>query len=198
MNNIFFGILCTFLGAAIGGLVTISSGQTQKTMTNLLFAATGGVASAWAGYGLGRWQNGQNKKGTLNEFSHGDTKIAQEPIFRITYPHFDVKNKDRVEGSYEQLPEKKESGVWLYVHDGSLFFPYKIREIDRIQKHWKVENIAFGEANEQDDGKFYDIQVLLASQEASNQLLAGKQGLRELPESVQHISEKVTLKRVFF
>jgi hypothetical protein len=198
MNNIFFGILCTFLGAAIGGLVTISSGQTQKKMTNLLFAATGGVISAWVGYGLGRWQNDQNRKRIPNEFSYGDTALAQEPIFTITYPHFDVKNKDRVEGSYEQLPENKESGVWLYVHDGSLFFPYKIRNIDRIQKQWQIEDIDFGEESKQDKGKSYDIQVLLASQGASNELLAGKQGLRKLPQNVQSISEKVTVKRVFF
>ncbi|NET68276.1 MAG: hypothetical protein F6K63_29330 [Moorea sp. SIO1G6] len=69
MNNLFLTLLGTFLGAAIGGLLTISSQKKQKAITIYLFAATGVIIVVWVGYGLGKWDNNsslQTQKAIIN------------------------------------------------------------------------------------------------------------------------------------
>ncbi len=207
MNNLFFGILCTFLGAAIGGAVTISTPQAQKNITNILFATTGGVASAWAGYGLGRWQTkGEQRQGgitssTSSQSTQPSSETSDLPKFKIAYPHQDVKHKETVKGSFENLKSDYEEGVWLYVlDDAPLYKFHRVREIDRVLSQWKIENIPFGQPASQDDGKTYDIQVIWANSNVRSELIASKGiGLRQLPTGIKVISEKITVKRkVFF
>jgi hypothetical protein len=203
MNNLFFGLLCTVIGAAIGGIITISSPQAQRSITNSLIAATCGISAVWAGYGLGRWKTKKElTQETTNTVQNlqSSRETTQIPVFRITYPHTEVASKDNVKGSFEKLTEEDEKGIWLYVYDYSVYRSYKVRNYDRLRKQWQVENITFGQPDTQDDGKTYDIRVIWATEEASNELSSSEeQGLRQLPESIKSISEKVTVKRkVFF
>jgi hypothetical protein len=203
MNNLFFGVLCTFLGAAIGGIITISSPKVQKNITNSLIAVTGGIVAVWAGYGMGKWQTKRElteQSADTSQNVQGSSETSQLPVFRITYPHKEVESKDNIGGSFEKLLEEDEERIWLYIYDESVYLPYKIRSVDRIHNQWQVENIPFGQSNSKDDGKNYDIQVIFANKEASSELFSGKdKGLRQLPENIERISDKVTVKRkVFF
>jgi hypothetical protein len=78
MNNLFFGIVCTLVGGFIGGAITVSSPQDQKTITNYLLAATGGVVAVWSGYGLGKWQASYNEKSEISQ-SSTDPTVSSSP-----------------------------------------------------------------------------------------------------------------------
>lgn len=57
MNSWFLVELCTLLGGtAISRTIAITTPQAQEIITNLLLAASVGIAAACVGYGLGRWQ----------------------------------------------------------------------------------------------------------------------------------------------
>lgn len=90
-------MLVTFLGAAIGGLLTISSPQTQKTITNVLFAAVGGTSAAWVGYWLGKWETNRQKPSDISSKNLQDgSEAAQKPVVTRTDPDEDMKSEDNV------------------------------------------------------------------------------------------------------
>ncbi|NEQ83161.1 MAG: hypothetical protein F6K26_24005 [Moorea sp. SIO2I5] len=103
MNNLFLTLLVTFLGAAIGGLITIASPQTQKTITNVLLGAAGGISLAWVGYGLAKWDTNRQKPSDIRSQNLPDgSEAAQKPVVTRTDLDEDMGSEDKIKKIYKE------------------------------------------------------------------------------------------------
>ena len=160
------------------------------------------ITSTWVGYALGKWHG--TKEINRKEVTHlASTDVSTERTlkFAITYPRSNVKSVDDIGGWYRGLSENEEAYVWLYIYDGKIYWPYKIRNIQRVEKQWRVEDISFERLHERSSQDTYDMQVFLATKESISELRSCEEmdiGLQRLPDNIDHLSERITVKHVFF
>jgi hypothetical protein len=202
-NSTFFGLLSILLGALISGYFAVNP-QQQKGMNYTLLSVSGGVATAWIGFALGKNQ-GKKEGARLSSIpespapsNSGHGKLE----FTVVTPKdgAEISETCTVEGVFKNLPDKDENSIWLYVDNGETYFPSAVKAFDRGKNTWRVNNVSFDKkANSQEQKVEFKVQVVRAEAEACNAFFAGKsKGLPHLPGGIEDISERVSFYRVFF
>ncbi len=121
------------------------------------------------------------------------SNISEKPAANITAPLEGsiITRQISVIGNYENLDD--DANLWVYVYSPSTGEYYFYEAALYYNAHtWDVPNLLVGSDDKSDEGKLFELGVLSANNQASQQL---RKGINEIPKGAILVSEKITLRR---
>ena len=122
------------------------------------------------------------------------SSVGQKPVAHIR-SHLEggeIPAQITLLGDYENLDD--DDDLWVYVYSPSTgnYYFYEAALYYNVQT-WDARGLLVGSNDESDAGKSFELGVLAANSQASQRL---REGIKEIPEGVILVSERITLRRI--